>query len=208
VQCLVRGHVIITGLHDGPISWPIGKTARNSRQRFIILFGDLVQAVRVESEQAVARWWGVGLSTVLKWRKALGIGATTEGTRQLRQNRGRDPEHVAGLKEIVARTAPDPDRRAKIAEAKRGKPRPAHVREAMRQASIGRKPSDEARRKMSAAQRKRGARPPKAGRAWTAEEDALRHLPASEVARRTGRTVHAVYDRRQVLRLTGGRRKG
>ena len=172
-------------------------------------YADLARAVRIESEQAVMRWWGVGQDTVRKWRRALGVGATTEGTSRLRSELSSDPEHVAGLKEIAARTAADPDRRAKIAAAKRGVPRPAHVREAMRQASIGRKPSDEARRKMSEAQRKRGARPPKAGRAWTAEEDALLvQLPGVEVARRTGRSISAVHSRRRKLKLPDGRGKG
>jgi len=209
VQCQARGIVIIAGLHDGPIPWPLGKISRKSRQRFLILYADLARAVRTESEQAVMRWWGVGQDTVRKWRRALGVGATTEGTSRLRSELSSDPEHVAGLKEIAARTAADPDRRAKIAAAKRGVPRPAHVREAMRQASIGRKPSDEARRNMSEAQRKRGARPPKAGRAWTAEEDALlMQLPGAEVARRTGRSISAVHSRRRKLKLPDGRRKG
>jgi len=61
---------------------------------------------------------------------------------------------------------------------------------------------------MSEAQRRRGARPPKAGRPWTDEEDALlRSLPAMEVARRTGRTLSAVWSRRQILGMPDGRTK-
>jgi hypothetical protein len=46
-----------------------------------------------------------------------------------------------------------------------------------------------------------------AGQPWTAEEDALaRALPAAEVARRTRRTLQAVYDRRRVLEVPDGRR--
>jgi NUMOD3 motif len=74
------------------------------------------------------------------------------------------------------------------------------------EAHRGRKHTSEARAKMSAAQRRRGARPPKAGRAWTAEEDALvRTLPAFEVVSRTGRTLQTVYSRRSVLGLNEGR---
>src|SRR5262249_14239116 len=84
-----------------------------------------------------------------------------------------------------------------------------HVLEAMRTANRGRKHTDEARAKMSAAQRARGARPPKAGVPWTAREDALlRRLPAEEVAQRTGRTLRAAYSRRRDLGLPGGRRRG
>jgi hypothetical protein len=32
----------------------------------------------------VAHWWGVRPLQVWKWRKALGVGATTEGTSRLR----------------------------------------------------------------------------------------------------------------------------
>jgi len=92
--------------------------------------------------------------------------------------------------------------------AQRGKPRPASAMQAAWDANRGRKHTAEARAKMSAAQRGRGARPPKAGRPWTTEEDALvRELPAFEVVRRTGRTLQAVYSRRSLLGLNEGRTK-
>jgi hypothetical protein len=52
------------------------------------------------------------------------------------------------------------------------------------------------------------ARPGDYGREpWTAEEDDLvRRLPPAEAATRTGRTLMAVYCRRGLLGLTGGRR--
>jgi hypothetical protein len=59
---------------------------------------------------------------------------------------------------------------------------------------------------MSAAHKRRGTRPPKAGRPWTAEEEALlRQLPPGEVARRIGRTLKAVYAWRRVLGVAGAR---
>jgi hypothetical protein len=59
------------------------------------------------------------------------------------------------------------------------------------------------------AERFRGTRPPKAGRPWTAAEDRwLGLLPDEEIARRTGRTLAAVYARRQALRLPSYRDKG
>ena len=46
-------------------------------------------------------------------------------------------------------------------------------------------------------------------RAWTRKEDRLvRTLPAAEVVRRTGRTLTAVYDRRSLLGVLDGRRRG
>ena len=71
---------------------------------------------------------------------------------------------------------------------------------------LGKKLSKTTRRKMSEAHRVRGTRPPKAGPAWSTEEEALlRTLPASEVATRTGRSLSAVYSRRSTLGLNNGR---
>ena len=62
---------------------------------------------------------------------------------------------------------------------------------------------------MSEAHKRRGTRPPAAGRPWTADEDELLStLPAAEVARRTGRTLTAVYNRRIDLGMPAGRRRG
>jgi len=102
--------------------------------------------------------------------------------------------------------ASDPVQPAKIAAAKRGKPRPPHVGKAVAEAHRGTHPSAEARRKMSEAHRLRGTRPPRAGRPWTAEEDELlRTRRPKDVARVTGRTLTAVNSRRVALRLEDGR---
>lgn len=56
--------------------------------------------------------------------------------------------------------------------------------------------------KLSVAQRRRGARPPKAGVPCSAQEDEWpRTLPNAEVVRRTGRTKTDVYNRRADLGL-------
>ena len=84
----------------------------------------------------------------------------------------------------MGKKARDPGRRRKIAAAKRGKPRPRHVIEAMRRANRGRKLSAEHLAKLSAAQRKRGTWPPAAGRPWTVWEDRLLgRLPPAAVAK-------------------------
>jgi hypothetical protein len=120
VRCRIRGEVVVCGLTDGPIPWPIGKRGRT---RAIIVYKDLARAVRREAEQAVAHWWGVGLITVWKWRKALGVGATTEGTSRLRSEYCEEPWFEQARQRAHAK-AGDPDCRAKIAASKRGKPRP------------------------------------------------------------------------------------
>lgn len=81
------------------------------------------------------------------------------------------------------------------AASKRGVPRPAHVRELLDW--TGKRLGAEHRRKIGEASRSRGAWPPSAGDAWTAEEDAaLDSLPPAEVVKKTGRTLSAVYSRR------------
>jgi len=58
----------------------------------------------------------------------------------------------------------DPARRAKIAVAKRGKPRPPHVHTALLKEKLGRKASAATRAKMSASHKARGTWPPAAKR--------------------------------------------
>jgi len=208
VKCVLRGAVQVVGYTHARIPWPVGKAGGH---KGIAVYGDLAQAVGRESAQAVAFWWGVTPLTVTAWRHALRVGPSTEGTRRLRSLHAQTPEVAAGRAKALALSRdPEADapRRAKIAAAKTGKPRPPHVSEAVRRAHLGTKPSEETRARMSATHRARGTRPPNVGRAWTPEEDALLGtLPAAEAARRTGRTLPAVYDRRHDLRLPGGRRR-
>ena len=80
--------------------------------------------------------------------------------------------------------------------------------EALRKANLGRKLSEETRKAMSQVHKARGTRPPWLKEPWTPEEDAL--LPkhsAAEIAKRTGRTLSAVYCRRSQLGLSDGRRR-
>jgi hypothetical protein len=189
VFCELRGWVTIVGLTEAPIPWPVGKRGRG---KTLILYGDLEKAVRRESAVAVAHWWGVSPQTVTKWRRALDVGRATEGTSRL---------HRAYAAEPWARRA-----REQLAASKRGKPRPAHVIEAVRNARLGTSHSAQTRRKIGEAHRRRGTRPPAAGRPWTAEEDALLNLlTPAEVAERTGRTLTAVWHRRQALGFPDGR---
>lgn len=206
VQDEVRGEVKIVGMTDGRIPWPLAhRTGTPSRIRTLVIYGALAKALRRESNQAVAYWWGVTAQTVTKWRKGLGVRGPTEGERALRSDHFNEPWADAARKKAVAK-ARDPARRAKIAAAKLGKPRPPHVLKAILKSRLGSRHTAEARRKMSETHRKLGTRPPKAGRAWTAKEDALlRILPAQKVAERTGRTLSAVYFRRGQLGLRSRR---
>jgi hypothetical protein len=150
VLCEVRGWVAVVGLTSAPIPWPVGK---GWRMKILIRYGDLARAVWRESAAAVAHWWGVTAQPVTKWRRALGVPRATEGTPWL---------HRAYAAEPWARRA-----RERLAASMRGRPRPAHVREAVCSARLGTHHTEESRRKNSEAHRRRGTRPPKAGRPWT-----------------------------------------
>jgi len=203
-----RGDVEIVRLSNAKIPWPIGRPQEKGRRRqhALVLYDALVEAVRKESNLAVADAWGVTGQTVTLWRKALGVDSSNDGSRLLWRERGFDRIHDA--LPLAWQKAADETRREKIRQAKLGKPRPRSVVEKMRTARLGRKTTDETRRRQSEAHRRRGTRPPAAGRAWTAREDKLcRELAVAEVVKRTGRTLAAVYVRRHVLGLPDGRSK-
>lgn len=206
LSCELRdADVIVVEISAARIPWPVCRRKIGGRGRGHALCGPLVEAVRRESAQAVAYWWGVTGQTVTKWRKALGVGATTEGTSKIRSRYAFEPWAVAAREKANSK-AGDPDRCAKIATAKRGKRRPSHVIEAMCKSRKGKRHDAEARRKMSDAHRRRGTRPPKAGRPWLAAEDLLvRTLAAAEAAEKTGRKLAAVYGRRSQLKVPDGR---
>jgi hypothetical protein len=73
------GDLRICGISDSPIQWPLGRTS-NGRRAMPIVYGDLVKAVRIESVLAVMHHWGVSRTTVLKWRKLLGVPRFNPGT--------------------------------------------------------------------------------------------------------------------------------
>jgi hypothetical protein len=89
LRCHVRGRLRVRGLSDAPIPWPVAGGRAGRWQ--IVVCGSLLKAIRLESEIAVAHHWGVSPQTVWLWRKALGIGTTTEGTSRLRRDHFGEP---------------------------------------------------------------------------------------------------------------------
>src|SRR5947209_7099707 len=126
VRCEVRGEVVVRGVSDAPLPWPLARPRGRGGPARLVVYQGLARAVRRESAQAVAHWWGVERETVWAWRKALGVGATTEGTSRLRRGYAREPWAEDARRKAQGK-AGDPERRAKIAAARRGKPRPPHV---------------------------------------------------------------------------------
>jgi hypothetical protein len=119
----------------------------------------------------------------------------------------RNPPDGHAMRGLGVLKSRDPRRRAKIAAARRGKARPPHVIEAMRQARLGMRHTEETRRRMSETRRERGILVPGTV-VWTAKEDELlKTLPAEEVAKKTGRSLKAIYTRRPRLGMPDGRRR-
>ena len=135
VECARRRDVRIVGLSSAPIPWPIGQRLPRGRARALVLYGALAEAIRRESSEAVAHWWGVGDHVVWQMRKALGVGAVTEGTKALKSERLAPV--LVKAREAALPTLGGAERREKIAASKRGQARPAHVVEAMRKGRTG-----------------------------------------------------------------------
>src|SRR5262249_37434062 len=128
--------------------------------------------------------------------RAGGAGGGPE-ERRGRPARWRRRRAGGGVEKAWAK-AQDPQRRAKIGAAHRGKRLSAQARRQLSRQRRGRPLSPETRRKMAEAHR--GRLPCRVTNPWTAAEDELvRTLPPAAVARRTGRTLQAVYDRRTKL---------
>lgn len=187
------------GLTNARIPWP--KCRSGKRSRAIILYGDLAKAVRMESAKAVAYWFGVGMDTVWKWRRSLGVERVNVGTSALLSRNAPDTVQSEKANERRGPALKSAERAEKIAAAKRGKPRSPETIEKMRRANLGKKASDETRAKLSEAQKRRGTIPPGIkGPVWTEDEIALLGtMPDAEVAERTARTLAAVQSRRYAL---------
>jgi hypothetical protein len=207
VQCEVRGDVVIVGMTDSLIPWPLGRPKGMRGRASLVVYDGLADAVRREANQAVQHWWGACHSAVWKWRRALEVPLTNEGTLQIKSELTEEPWAREAWRKAHAK-ARDPVRCEKIAASKRGKKRPAHVIETLRKANTGRKLGKSHRQKLREVHKKLGTRPPWIGEPWTSEEDELlRTLRPKKAAAKTGRSMSAVTARRRKLKLPDGRRK-
>lgn len=96
LECEIRGPVIVRAWSEGPIAWPLACRGGNPAY---ILCGDLIRAVKDESSIAIQHWFGVGKSTVCRWRKVLKVKRANEGTSRL--HRAYQPETLT--EEVVTR---------------------------------------------------------------------------------------------------------
>jgi len=194
--CEIRGTVVVGYYSDGLITWPC---AKRSGTPSLILCGDLVKAVRCESKPAIAHHFGVSVSTVRKWRRALNVPPYNEGTRA--RFRQISNERTDDRLDRARRNSRTPGALAKLSAKLKGRIIPPHVIEAVRKAA--KRPRSSAwKAKMVAYWRNRGhpvGHPER--RFWTEQEiKLLSSGPAAEVARRIGRSLGAVYSMRYALK--------
>lgn len=81
--CTIRKRNLkVCGWNKGRIPWPMGRIGHGGKGAYIVT-PELAHAVRTESEAAICYWWGVGITTVSKWRRALKVDQFNDGTRRL-----------------------------------------------------------------------------------------------------------------------------
>lgn len=126
------GLVEVGGWTSAPIPWPYRK---RSGSPSLILTDEMARAVRTESEQAIAAHWGVSAGTVWSWRKSLGVGRITPGTRAILS--AGVPEEAAARGRASAAT---PEARARMAASKQGRAMHPNTASALVEASRRPKP--------------------------------------------------------------------
>src|SRR5437773_2389945 len=95
--CEMRSTVKVRGYSDGPIPWPVKWGTRS-----LILCGELLDAVKQESELAVGHHWGVSINVVQNWRRALEVETYNPGTRMLQHRSGLENATPAKMRRITA----------------------------------------------------------------------------------------------------------
>jgi hypothetical protein len=206
LPCEYRGHeVTVRGVSDGPIQWPSTRRGNHSP----ILCGDLIRAVQRESEMAVAHHWGVTLSLVWRWRRALGVPRMTPGSTRLRIEYAAvtlTPEVRARGKAAMHR----PEVRAKLSAIRKG--RPLHPNTLAAALEVFRRPKPERwKRGQSERSYKMWANREAYGlpvrHEWTDEENALlaaKSVPA--IAKQLGVSQYAVQEQRRRMGIRLGAR--
>ena len=200
MPCEFRGReVTVRLMTDAPIQWP---AHRGGLMPAVIVCGDLIRAVRVESEIGVAHHWGVSTATVKNWRRALSVPRTTRGTLRLAIDYTTEKltPDVRAMAEEVRR---QPAARARLSAAKKGKP--LHPNMTAGQREWARRPkSPEFKRNVSEFMRELWKHPEEHGlparHVWTDDEIALLGTQSdAAIARRLGLTEAVVYNQRRRL---------
>ena len=194
--------VTVRRMTDAPIQWP---AIRGGSAPVLIVCGDLIRAIRVESALAVAHHWGVCPQTVGSWRKALGVPRHTKGTLRLSIDYAAEiltPDVRAKAKKAMSSA----ETRAKIRASKLGKPVHPNMAAAQREA-VRRPKSDEWKQNLSQRMRRMWQHPEEHGlparHVWTDEENALLGTQSdAAIAKLLNLTAAVVYKQRLRLGIT------
>jgi len=201
--CESRGReVTVLGMSVGLIPWP---TTQGNGRNSLILCGELIRAVRLESEIAVAHHWGVAQSTVGTWRRALEVPRMTLGSRRLRiefATESLTPEVRAMARAAMHST----EVRAKLSAAKAGRPVHPNTIAALLEAAQ-RPKSDDWKRGQSERSRKMWQNPEAYGlpshRKWSDEQIALLGTDSDRaIAQVLGLTTNVVKYQRERLGIS------
>lgn len=215
VTCLYRDRdCTVTVMSGAPTPWPRCQPRGEQGGSGLWVNAELAKAIRTESAQAPAYWFGVSTGVVWRWRRAFGVGGrvkTTKGTKRAIHGAAKK-----GAEAIKAKVWTDAERRAQSRRSKRLGLKPSgrwkgRERTAEQVALLGTDHDEAVAKKLG---RTRGAVTfqrvqrgvpahsgwPGGGRAWAAEEVALLGTATDDaVARRIGRTWCAVSQKRLAL---------
>lgn len=199
LTCEYRGLVQVGGWSGGPIPWP--KKMKSGRPS-LILYGDLVSAVKKESEIAVAYWWGVSVNTVWQWRKLLGVDRMTAGTTELFKLNAAE-NLTAEVSEKGRMSSLLPENIEKRVEARRGRPMHKNTREALKKA-VSKPKSQEWKEKA----RQRGKTQPHQNKYnWDSYVFLLGKDTDKNIAKLIGCSIGRVRDKRYELNIKAFRAK-
>ena len=187
LDCEVAGETfVVGGMSSGKIQWPRRK---KSGSHALIVCGDLITALRIESTKAICHHWGVTCPTVGRWKRGLGIEGLTEGSRRLFREwypikitaevaafalkNSHTPEAIEKNRVALKARTLTPEHKAKIGDSRRGKKTGIVTQ----------------------------------GRAWTPEEESLLGTDTDKaVASKIDRTKKAVTHRRTLLKIESFRK--
>jgi hypothetical protein len=234
-SCLYRDcDVVITSWTASRISWPRCQALHRRGGSGLLMTDELARAVRCESSLAIQHWFGVSVTAVRNWRRALGVDMwEPEGSRRPHQRsreKGAAVIHHRGLSDAECEQRREQALRLNLAQyldphrcgALAWKPEQVKL--------LGKMPDEEVALQIGKPQNavrlkreklgipnpvdrrrraNRGHDPADAWRTWTPAEDAVvRSLRLKEAAKvLPGRTVGSIRSRRRTLQLPDGRRR-
>lgn len=110
VECARRGLVQVTEITPGlrstdlgaPIAWPRSAEGAIAGTSAVVLCGDLIRALAVESCSAVSHYWGLHRATVRRLRRAVNAPRFNAGTLELWSRVGKAKLSSARAKKMGA----------------------------------------------------------------------------------------------------------